>query len=316
MVDQGYMLKTAEDCQLTISGEAVAPDQPIELHQGWQMIAYFPRVPVDAIEALSGIVESLEMAKDGEGRFYSPAFGFSNMGDLSEGNGYMIKLTEAAELIYTIEDELAQNLSYDFQQPEILPVVKPTGDNMSLLVISENPSDDDLEVGVFASGNMVGSGRITNGYCGVAIWGDDTTTETCDGALMGESLNIKLHNLSGEVEDVRYISLRGKNQYDSDALWAIQLETSALPIEFGISTIWPNPFNNVTNIDYSVTEPDRVSIELFNLVGQSVATVFEDVKTAGRQRFVWDASGYPSGVYMLKLSGSSNSQTHKVLLIR
>ena len=133
---------------------------------------------------------------------------------------------------------------------------------------------------------------------------------------MGESLNIKLHNLSGEVEDVRYISLRGKNQYDSDALWAIQLETSALPIEFGISTIWPNPFNNVTNIDYSVTEPDRVSIELFNLVGQSVATVFEDVKTAGRQRFVWDASGYPSGVYMLKLSGSSNSQTHKVLLIR
>ncbi|MBT3231439.1 MAG: T9SS type A sorting domain-containing protein [Calditrichaeota bacterium] len=316
MVDQGYMLKTAEDCQLTISGEAVAPDQPIELHQGWQMIAYFPRVPVDAIEALSGIVESLEMAKDGEGRFYSPAFGFSNMGDLSEGNGYMIKLTEAAELIYTIEDELAQNLSYDFQQPEILPVVKPTGDNMSLLVISENPSDDDLEVGVFASRNMVGSGRITNGYCGVAIWGDDTTTETCDGALMGESLNIKLHNLSGEVEDVRYISLRGKNQYDSDALWAIQLETSALPIEFGISTIWPNPFNNVTNIDYSVTEPDRVSIELFNLVGQSVATVFEDVKTAGRQRFVWDASGYPSGVYMLKLSGSSNSQTHKVLLIR
>ncbi len=315
-VDQGYLMKVTEDCQLTISGLQVPADQPLELSQGWQMIAYFPRVPVDAIIAFSRIVEVLEMAKDGDGQFYSPAFRFSNMGNLSEGNGYMVKLTEAVDLVYTVEEEIACHQNHRVLQPEILPVITPTGYNMSLLVLSDDPVNYSAEIGVYASGRLIGSGRIADGVCGIAVWGDDLTTEIRDGANPKELLSLKLHRMTGEVEELDYISLAGSGHYQTNALWAIQLVDGAAPVEFGISAIWPNPFNNVTNIDYSILETNRISIELFNLVGQSIGKVFEDVRTAGRHRFVWDASDYPSGVYMLRLSGGSNTQTQKVLLIR
>jgi len=168
-VEEGYMMKVTENCQLAIEGIPVLADQPIPLEAGWQMIAYYPRVDVDAVIAFSGIVDVLEIAKDGIGQFYSPAFGFSNMGNLSEGMGYMVKMTEVVDLVYTIEEEIACNRNHVNHQPEILPIVTPTGSNMSLLVLSDEPVNDNLEIGVYASDQMVGSGRITNGNCGIAI---------------------------------------------------------------------------------------------------------------------------------------------------
>ncbi len=56
------------------------------------MVSYLPRVAVDAVDALSGIVEDLEIAKDGWGNFYIPSWDFSNMGLMREGSGYLLKV--------------------------------------------------------------------------------------------------------------------------------------------------------------------------------------------------------------------------------
>ncbi|MBT3231445.1 MAG: hypothetical protein HN356_01380, partial [Calditrichaeota bacterium] len=172
MVNEGYMVKMDGADELTLTGEAVPWNEGLALGAGWQIISYYPRQGVDAVLALSGIVEVLLMAKDGEGRFYNPEFGFSNMGNMVPGQGYLLKMDEDAELVYTVEEELAGQTS-PYLRPSLLPVHSNTGENMSMLILTDISEG---EIGIYSSGNLVGSGAIKNGKCGVAVWGDDSTT--------------------------------------------------------------------------------------------------------------------------------------------
>ena len=99
-MEQGYMVKVERDIYLSIEGERIPPDTPIELVEGWQMVAYYPRQVVQARDALEGIRDILFLAKDDRGHFYIPEFGFGGMLPMREGEGYMLKMYEAARLVY------------------------------------------------------------------------------------------------------------------------------------------------------------------------------------------------------------------------
>ena len=99
---EGYLVKMAEADNLEIVGEPVSPDTPIPLQQNWNTIAYFPEEEVEAPEAFANIEQVLIIAKDGSGNFYRPEYNFSNMGELRQGRGYMVKVSEAVELIWNV----------------------------------------------------------------------------------------------------------------------------------------------------------------------------------------------------------------------
>ncbi|RKX23763.1 MAG: hypothetical protein DRP46_14250, partial [Candidatus Zixiibacteriota bacterium] len=84
-VDQGYQVKMRDAARLRLWGMSVLRDEPIDLEQGWQIVSYYPRFPVEATLALSGIEDHLLIAKDGFGNFYVPSWDFSNMGEMCEG---------------------------------------------------------------------------------------------------------------------------------------------------------------------------------------------------------------------------------------
>jgi len=100
---QGYLLKLNAPAEFTFAGLVIPADQPLSLREGWQMVSYFPRVAAAAPIALSGIREVLEIAKDGAGNFYLPRYNFSNMPDLTEGQGYLLKVVEDVELIWQVD---------------------------------------------------------------------------------------------------------------------------------------------------------------------------------------------------------------------
>lgn len=314
-VDEGYMIKTTAECELTIEGMPIAADAPIPLANGWQMIAYFPRVPVDAVVALSGIVDNLEIAKDGAGRFYSTAFGFSNMGNLTEGGGYMLKMTEAMDLIYVVEEnQVAQSNT----SPEILPVVKPTAENMSLLVLSgTSPEIDDLEIGVYSSEILVGSGRLINGECGIAVWGDDPTTESRDGAFTGEYLELRCLKASGEHLTYDFATISGGGVYKRDELWVVELSSDfSIPEKFGIVSAYPNPFNSATQISFGLTEPGTVNFALFDLNGRRVTDLVNAQFDVGLHTVMLNGSQLSSGLYIAKLTSIEGSSKLKLSFIK
>lgn len=94
----GYLVKVSEESTLTISGtERISSS--VDVNQGWNLLAY----PLEEEHDVRSIVNGLgggqiEQVKDATGRFFVPAFNFSNMEPLIAGQGYWVKVTEDSVL--------------------------------------------------------------------------------------------------------------------------------------------------------------------------------------------------------------------------
>ncbi|RNC83737.1 MAG: T9SS C-terminal target domain-containing protein [Balneola sp.] len=90
----------------------------------------------------------------------------------------------------------------------------------------------------------------------------------------------------------------------------------SLPEQITLAQNYPNPFNPGTNILFEVPRAGRVSLEVFNLVGQKVAQLVDEQKPAGRYEVTFDASALSSGVYVYRLTTGGQQLTRKMTLIK
>jgi subtilisin family serine protease len=84
---------------------------------------------------------------------------------------------------------------------------------------------------------------------------------------------------------------------------------------------YPNPFNPATTINYDVAEAGRVTLVVYDAAGRRVATLVDDVQTAGPHSFTWKATDerggtLASGVYMLSLTSRQSHVSRKVVLLK
>jgi len=81
-------------------------------------------------------------------------------------------------------------------------------------------------------------------------------------------------------------------------------------------SVYPNPFNSSTQIEYSVKETDFVKIYLVNILGQHVLTVMNEIKSPGQYRSILNLSSLPSGIYLINLRTSRFMLSKEILLIK
>lgn len=89
-----------------------------------------------------------------------------------------------------------------------------------------------------------------------------------------------------------------------------------LPNEFQLLQNYPNPFNPSTNIPFTLGSASRVELNIYNLLGQKVATLTDDLYNAGSHTLKWNAQGFASGVYIYQLKANGTSQTKKLILLK
>jgi hypothetical protein len=94
-----------------------------------------------------------------------------------------------------------------------------------------------------------------------------------------------------------------------------------LPTEYALGENYPNPFNPTTAISFAVPEPARVSLVVYNVLGQRVATLVDAVLQPGYYAHNWDGRSrngraLPSGLYFYRLEAGSFRQTHKMVLLK
>lgn len=89
-----------------------------------------------------------------------------------------------------------------------------------------------------------------------------------------------------------------------------------LPRDFSLSQNYPNPFNPSTQIAYEVPSAAHVRLEVFNMLGQKVATLVDEVQGPGRYDRHFDASALPSGVYMYRLRAGTRALSRTMVLVR
>lgn len=89
-----------------------------------------------------------------------------------------------------------------------------------------------------------------------------------------------------------------------------------LPVGYELSQNYPNPFNPTTNIKFSIPKEGFVSLKIFNTLGQEVATLVNEVKSAGTYQVDFDASNLSTGMYVYRLSSGSYNVSKKMLLMK
>jgi hypothetical protein len=104
-------------------------------------------------------------------------------------------------------------------------------------------------------------------------------------------------------------------------LVTIQLEVTAynkeeLPLVSGIRSIFPNPFNPETTINYDLAEDGYVSISVYNLKGQKVVELVNITQKAGQNSVVLNADRLASGVYFVRMNTGNTNQVQKVILMK
>jgi hypothetical protein len=96
----------------------------------------------------------------------------------------------------------------------------------------------------------------------------------------------------------------------------VERESINAPNNFTLKQNYPNPFNPVTTIQYYMTSTGPVTLKVFNLSGQEVATLVDEVLNAGEYTVYFDASQLASGVYMYRLDTQNYSVSKKMLLMK
>lgn len=93
-------------------------------------------------------------------------------------------------------------------------------------------------------------------------------------------------------------------------------EDFGVPHEYHLKQNYPNPFNPSTEITLLFPQAAFLTLRVFDLIGREVGVLAEGNFPAGKHRFIWNAGGFPSGVYFCRMQANGNVHTIKMLLAK
>lgn len=91
-------------------------------------------------------------------------------------------------------------------------------------------------------------------------------------------------------------------------------EETGMPAAFALEQNYPNPFNPATTIGFSLPQAGDVELSVFDLLGRRVAVLASGHHPQGRTEVTWDASAFPSGVYVSRLQAGTRVETRRMIL--
>lgn len=96
----------------------------------------------------------------------------------------------------------------------------------------------------------------------------------------------------------------------------VEEENNFIPEKFTLYQNYPNPFNPVTVISYQLPAFSKVSLKIYDILGNEVATLVDEYKTPGTYEVAWNAKNLSSGVYYYRLTSGNFSEVKKLILIK
>ncbi|MBD3232243.1 MAG: T9SS type A sorting domain-containing protein [candidate division Zixibacteria bacterium] len=252
-----------------------------------------------------------------------------------EPNGNWYSLGYANDILWTIEYGTAHGFC-GFEggpccdvdmTPDDDPVIVDPGGRFGLTGYIGNPTDDAI---------------VTDVWGGVIYLGDFFQQFAFNNIPLDPGASMSAHTWqnvpgfapSGTYTYIAYCGDRPDDICDSASFpftvtgariangateWSIEGEffgSTVIPSEYSLDGNFPNPFNASTNISFSLPEAGNVSLEVYNLMGQKVASLMNGYKEAGQHAVNWDASNYSSGVYFYKLSAGEKVFTMRMTLLK
>jgi hypothetical protein len=132
-------------------------------------------------------------------------------------------------------------------------------------------------------------------------------------ASLSESINQNLIEL--EFNDVNHPQ-KSKVISTLGYMTPLTINNEIQPEDFSLLQAYPNPFNPQTIIKYQTFRDEKISLQIFDLNGKLMDTLIDKSHVRGNHQIIWVAKQYPSGIYFVKLTTRSATDTKKILFLK
>ena len=92
--------------------------------------------------------------------------------------------------------------------------------------------------------------------------------------------------------------------------------SETVPNKFGITSVYPNPFNPITSISFALPTDEKIKLSVFDVRGNELDVIVDGTLIYGEYTYIWNASEFASGVYYIQLKSASHSSMMKALLMK
>jgi PKD repeat protein len=140
------------------------------------------------------------------------------------------------------------------------------------------------------------------------VEGHSTTTEKQNYQFIDQMNDLKANSLTYRLKQIDY---DGSYEYSQEVF-----VDNPTPMEFALRQNYPNPYNPVTTITYSLPIKAKVELIIYNALGESIKQLVNEEKEAGKYSVKFDATNLPSGIYFYKLQAGSFVETKKMVLMK
>ena len=122
---------------------------------------------------------------------------------------------------------------------------------------------------------------------------------------------IAVHNNPRPDQPVITLNIAASQNYDP-----MSTEDEEIPVALSLAQNYPNPFNPSTFIRWAQPQTGQVRLSVYNMLGQEVATLADEVRPAGTHEIRLDALDWTSGVYVYVLEAGEQTLTQKMILLK
>lgn len=89
-----------------------------------------------------------------------------------------------------------------------------------------------------------------------------------------------------------------------------------MPVKYGFSSVYPNPFNSVTRISFGMDVSSHMRMSILDITGRETTLLCEGFRPRGYHSVTWDGADIPSGIYFIQLRSDSGTDVSKIILLR
>ena len=140
------------------------------------------------------------------------------------------------------------------------------------------------------------------------------------GFIEGNGTTTERHSYSfvdKEITDGKYYYRLKQVDFNGSYEYSREVEAEAgVPAKYLLEQNYPNPFNPATTIEYSIPKAGKVSIKVFNILGEEVINLVNEFKDAGNYKVNFNAGRLSSGIYYYRLSADSYSYVKKMIVLK
>jgi photosystem II stability/assembly factor-like uncharacterized protein len=113
-----------------------------------------------------------------------------------------------------------------------------------------------------------------------------------------------------------FLGTSGEGLFEVDIPTSIEDELNIIPGEYLLFQNYPNPFNPTTHFKFRIADFGFVSLKVYDILGNEVATLVNEFKPAGEYEVSFDGKELPSGIYIYTLRAGNFSDSKKMLLLK